>query len=457
MKNYKSSHYNHFIYLEDENTYLIYNSISNGLAKLEPEVFNLLNSGKEGIAKLEGDQSKKDMIDQLHKGNIIIDSDFDEIEFLRTRFNMGKFGQKNLFLTIIPTNDCNLDCLYCYEGNRAHKYPYDVLEEDIFKFTAERIKSIGYKSLHVTWYGGEPLLNKEFIFSLSKKLMRLCKDQKLNYGAMIVTNGTLLNKTTAESLKRYKIGYVQITIDGPQEIHDQRRPVKNSKKSSYHTIVRNVEWVLGIIPIQIRVNVDKTNFSNTVQLLETLEKKGFLERPRDISIYLGYTREWTYKCSNILPVCFSMKEFSEAELEFQKSLIARGFNVSNIYPNPQAICVAVTPNGFVIEPGGEIHKCWSDVGIQEAYLGNVREPLELNGKLLKWLSYDPLSQSPGCRECKFFPICGGGCPYVFIKQREKLMSDKNYNCTPWKILLKEKIRLFLEAKAKEVSKKTKNK
>ena len=216
--------------------------------------------------------------------------------------------------------------------------------------------------------------------------------------------------------------------------------------------MQNLEKVLGIIPVMIRVNVDKTNFSNTVQLIEIFEEKGFLKKPRDLFIYLGYTREWTTKCSNILPQCFSMKEFSEAEMEFQELLISRGYNISNLYPGPQSLCAAVTPHGFVIEPGGEIHKCWSDVGCPDAYLGNVKEPLEINGKLLKWLGYDPLSQFPECRECKFFPICGSGCPYVFIKQKEKKVADKNYNCTPWKILMKEKMKLFLEARAKDLSK-----
>jgi len=146
-----------------------------------------------------------------------------------------------------------------------------------------------------------------------------------------------------------------------------------------------------------------------------------------------------------------MREFSEAEIKFQKMLISKGFGISNLYPSPSAYCVAVSPHGFVIEPGGDIHKCWSDVGNSEAFIGNIRENIELNGKFLKWLSYDPISQFPECRACKFFPICGGGCPYVPIKQKEKLENDKYYNCTPWKLFLEEKIKLFLESKAKQES------
>ncbi|UCH93473.1 MAG: hypothetical protein JSV88_24820, partial [Candidatus Aminicenantes bacterium] len=165
MLKYKPSSYNHFIYLGDEDKYLVYNSISNGLAKLEPEIFSLLKKGKAGILEIEKDTSKKDLVQQLYRGNIIIDSDLDEIEFLRTKFNMIKFGQKNLSLTIVTTLDCNLNCIYCYEGNHPVQYADSILEQDILKFTSEKIKSMGYKSIYTTWYGGEPLLNKEFIFS----------------------------------------------------------------------------------------------------------------------------------------------------------------------------------------------------------------------------------------------------------------------------------------------------
>lgn len=46
---FKPSEYNHFIYIEEEDKYLIYNAISNGLAKLDPEIFNRLKEGVTGL------------------------------------------------------------------------------------------------------------------------------------------------------------------------------------------------------------------------------------------------------------------------------------------------------------------------------------------------------------------------------------------------------------------------
>lgn len=392
MTLYKPSKYNHFIYMKEEDKYLIYNSISNGLAKVEADVFNRLKEGAEGLALLEGDPGTKELLKRMYDGNIIVDNDFDEIDFLRTRFNMGKYGQKILSLTIVTTNDCNLNCVYCYEGNRSPIYAGKETEDGIIKFAEERIKSMGYKGIYVTWYGGETCMNKEFIFSLSKRLLALCKTHHLSYNAILVTNGTLMNKRLALRLKRLKVQYLQITIDGLKETHDKRRPLKNPRKSSFQLIINNVKQVLGIIPIHVRINIDKTNFSESIQLLDYFEKNGMLKDSQNIFFYIGYTREWTSTCSNISPNCFSMKEFSEAEIEFQKMLIARGYRLGNLYLSPTGSCVSISPHGYVIEPGGELHKCWSDVGNKEAFLGHVNEPVKLNSKLLKWLNFDPLEQ-----------------------------------------------------------------
>ena len=447
MTYFKPSNYNHFLYLENEDKYLVYNAISNGLAKLEPEIYRLIKDGQQSFLNLHDSKENADIIKELYRGHILIDNDLDEFEMLHTKFNMTKYFQRVLSLTIVTTLDCNLNCTYCYEGYRGDRYADEDLENKIVDFAADKILSMDYKFLHITWYGGEPLLNKDFIYSLSRKLLALCKSHDVNYGAMIVTNGTLLTRTIVQQLKRYKVGSMQITIDGPQEIHDKRRPLKNPKKSSYQLIVNNIKRIFGLIPIQIRVNVDKTNITKTLPLLDEFEKFGWLARSRDIFVYIGFTKEWTSNCSNITPNCFSMREFSEAEIEFQRLLISKGYNALNLYPNLTSYCVAISPHGFVIDPGGELHKCWSDVGNKDAYFGNVREPIKLNKKLLDWLSFDPLTHLPECKDCRFFPICGGGCPYVPIRQKEKLKNDDVYNCTPWRMFLEEKMKLFMQDKA----------
>ncbi len=444
---YKVSNYNFFFDFKDEGRYLIYNSISNGLADVNKDIFDLLKLGDNGLNELENKPAQGDLIKSLHQGNIIVDNDFDEVEFLRVKFNLMRYALRTLALTIVPTLDCNLNCIYCYEGNRIKDFMNEETASAVNDFVKNRLENFGYKGLHITWYGGEPLLYPEIVYRLSDSFLKICKSMKITYGATMVTNGTLINKDIIKKLKKYKVGIIQVTIDGVKEVHDQRRPFTETGKSSFQAIIDNISSVIGVIPINIRINVDKTNFNETVKLLDEFKSKGWLDNRKDIFIYIGYTREWTSHCHNILENCFSMREFSEAEMKFQEELSLKGYNVGNLYPSLTAYCVAASNHGFVIDPGGELHKCWSDVGNREAYLCNIREPLVINKKLLKWLSYEPLTMFTECRECKFFPICAGGCPYVSLFQREKIEKDIFYNCTPWKLFMEKKIKQFIRQRA----------
>lgn len=112
--------------------------------------------------------------------------------------------------------------------------------------------------------------------------------------------------------------------------------------------------------------------------------------------------------------------------------------------------MAVGLNGFVVDPDGELYKCWADVNNPRASVGNTARPLELNASLLKWLSYEPLQQFPKCRDCGVFPICAGGCPSVAIQSRNEYGDDDN--CTPWKLLMDQKIDVFLDQLSRQPAK-----
>lgn len=451
MSAYKFSNYNHYLAYQKERRYLIYNTISNGLAELEPQVFQTIREGAEGLEKLENDSANFDLLQKLRSGNFIVEKDFDELAFIRAKLNMSRFGTTNLSLTIVPTQYCNLDCIYCYEGAKIGNYMNEETKEAVVEFVASQLDRFGYKAINVSWFGGEPLMHPEAVFSLSRKLIQLCRKRRVSYSAMIVTNGTNLNRSLVRRLKSCKVGYMQVTIDGPKDVHDVRRPykqdVRETGRSSFDKIVQNIERVLGLLPITIRINVDKTNQEESLDLVQWMTARGWLEPQNECSFYIGYTKVWTSVCSKVAGQCFTMDEFSRAEMDFQKKLIERGFSLGNLYPSNCSYCMAASPAGFAIDPGGELYKCWADVGNKNAYLGNVRKNVEINSELLSWISYDPLLEYRECRKCSYFPICAGGCPYTAIKLKKN--SDRAFNCTPWKTLMRKKMDLFLAQRARD--------
>ena len=128
---------------------------------------------------------------------------------------------------------CNLACDYCYYLEKANLYKdisNHVLEEDLLeKFVQEYIQSQTMPEVMFTWHGGETLMRP---ISFYKKAMEL---QKRYAGGRridnsIQTNGTLL---TDEWCKFFKENnwLVGVSIDGPQEFHDEYRKNKHGLPS----------------------------------------------------------------------------------------------------------------------------------------------------------------------------------------------------------------------------------
>jgi uncharacterized protein len=80
-------------------------------------------------------------------------------------------------------------------------------------------------------------------------------------------------------------------------------------------------------------------------------------------------------------------------------------------PRPTgAPCTAVRANELVVGSEGELYKCWDSVGNRMEVVGDIRDYKNTNGRMQKWLKYDPFAD-PECRSCIALPVCMGGCAH----------------------------------------------
>ncbi|QNO13853.1 SPASM domain-containing protein [Alkalicella caledoniensis] len=105
-------------------------------------------------------------------------------------------------------------------------------------------------------------------------------------------------------------------------------------------------------------------------------------------------------------------------------------------------CGADSNSAIVIDPKGDIYKCWSDIGIKGYVISNLVDKNKNDLKeLTKYLLYDP-TQDSECAKCKIIPICMGGCP----KRRESEIIDR---CSRYKYNLRDHIEQIVLDKLKE--------
>jgi len=100
--------------------------------------------------------------------------------------------------------------------------------------------------------------------------------------AVISTNGTLITKELAKTLKQIGLSYVGISLDGMEEIHDKFRGIKGSYQKALDGI-KNCQEV-GI-KVGLRFTVNKRNMIDIPQVFDLLEN---MNVPRVCFYHLVY-------------------------------------------------------------------------------------------------------------------------------------------------------------------------
>lgn len=428
----KSSSYNFFYPLEESGNVLSYNALSNSLCILDHDVVQAIENLDEQPLSFTSD-----LITELQTGRFILDDGFNEIMYLRHRQQQNQYANQQMSLTIAPTINCNLACPYCFESHVKGKMSEEVIDS-IVSFSRNLIESKGLKLLGVTWYGGEPLLYPEVIDHLGKELVDLCQEKEITYTSHIITNGTRYTPEIAHMLKERGVEYAQITIDGDKVTHDCRR-VNKGGGGSFDKILANIEATVGILPIVIRINVDKSNAHLAHRLVEHFAAKDWFNR-ESIRFYLGHVRVYT-KNEAERALVLQPEEFHQANAAF-KQAAHQGREELPEFPKPGGGCVATNVNGFVIGPNGGLWKCWSSIGKEEDRFGNVLESHGPNSHFLEYMG-ETWEQDEECRSCKVLPICMGGCTDVRINRNRGMNDHKD--CGVWRYNIHEKIQTYFQA------------
>lgn len=439
LKNYKFSNYNHKIEL-DGNIYL-YNAYSGGFCKINNEFKNIISEitfePEENISKLLG--LPEDIISGLIKGCFIINKNIDEFALIKGKHLLARFSDTNsLGLTLIPTSGCNFRCSYCFEADKC--YPNDTMSEEVMDAIIElidtRLKNNGY--LSVAWFGGEPLLKIDIIRKMQKRIGEIVKRKNLKFGASVVTNGYTMTKEISDELVELGIKGIQVTVDGPREVHDSKRVLINGK-GTFDKIMENILKSNPQLNISIRVNIEKDSLPLMPKFIDDLVGLG-INKKKNISVYFAVVRDYSSKSGVALCSCISIEEFAAEESRLNQLAHEKGLNIpEKINPNIP-LCGSLSPKSLVIEPDGTIQKCWGLVGETKSAVGNILEPESADIQYFvnetKWYSWTEF-ENKECKNCKILPLCMGGCP---LNTMEKNLKD-DCKCSTYRYNLDDILKL----------------
>jgi len=384
----------------------LYNALSNALIQVDERRYSFLENLKQDPT-FRDPSCDGHFLDLLLRKKILINPGENHRTLLerQNRRNSLCHDNSHLDISVCPTLGCNFRCPYCFEYTQQN---VAVMSQETVGHLITFLKDFTQtRSLSITWYGGEPTMPRAFrvICDITRRIQELALTFK---EAGIVTNGFLLDQGKTDQFNRLNISNVQITIDGPEEVHDKRRVLADGRPT-FRRIVRNIDALMNSPykgSCNIRVNLDKNNVSSFRELQEYLLKR---YEGKNVSVYAGHvdsSLEHSYKACNMCSEAW-------ADFTIEQYRHSGAFSREGVYPLGAVfnVCSANSRNGFVVGPEGELYKCWEDVGNRHMVVGSVRDDNFItNHELVALYSVgtDPYLDSE-CLACSVFPICGGGC------------------------------------------------
>lgn len=157
-------------------------------------------------------------------------------------------------INIYPTYRCNLKCEMCFEKFARIKNELNIND---WLCIIAYIKKF-HPRIHIS--GGEPFVFKDII-----KIIEYIKHNKLFLN--ITTNGTFLGEY-AEALVKYKVNRIDISIDGPEEVHDSIRGVKGTFASILRSLENLHRFRKNRVPV-LKIN-SIINFNNPETMREVI-------------------------------------------------------------------------------------------------------------------------------------------------------------------------------------------
>ena len=380
----KISKFNSVVEISDRYN-LHYNSLNDSFM-LSRKNFNLsLNTNEKEFQML------------VEKG-FIVDDSIDEDEILHNRANSIVLRDSSFHLTINPTLDCNFSCWYCYEEKCKGAVMKEVVLSSVKKLLAKL--GIRYKHIHVSFFGGEPLLCfQNVIVPIYESLEIIRKEHNCDYSTSFTTNGGLISNRILSYLETVKVKNMQITIDGHRRFHDKTRYFVN-QKGSYDIIMKNIVKLLKRnISVTLRVNYTPENIHSIQDVTNDIIKI----IPKDLRSLLIIRFHQVWQTAS--------EDLSSEVDELIEYLIEQGIRaLKPVFNNVYNPCYADYKNSALVNFNGDVFKCTAVDFLntkRDGYLTKKGEIVWEDDSAEKRIN--SRFKSEACNNCRIQPICNGGC------------------------------------------------
>lgn len=361
---------------------------------------------------------------------------------------VNKTKRAQPMFVVMPTYGCNLRCGYCFQDHMRTDPNYAHLLRTMEPAMYDRILTMMDEveakvptdaPREVTLFGGEPLL-RENRGIIEYILTRTMERRPTVFRA--ISNATELDAYT-DLLAEDRISWIQITIDGVPEAHDQRR-IHADGSGSFAQTAANIDLCLRQgVEVSARINVDRRNVEALPALARVLVDRGWTSHPKfsvGVEAVTGSTS--TMDKRDLFTSWSLTKRLAELGKQHPEMSVISGpsgdieselFDVFSGGMSPysmmrETFCGAQS-SMYVLDCFGDVYACWERTGDKNVRIGWVDEA----GKLRLTKETEPedtrrrlpvirsaptthaawqrrnVAINDTCSRCRYALHCGGGC------------------------------------------------
>lgn len=330
---------------------------------------------------------------------------------------------KTLACWVHLTNQCNLDCSYCYINKDTESMSLDTMKK-VISSLKKTIEDEKIDRINLSFAGGEPLMN----FSVLQKFVALAKSELwVKLGLTMTTNATLLGPKNIPFLNQEKFS-LYISLDGMEKYHDAQRYFK-WWEGSFKKVIQWLDNALknfeGKITVGIVVSPDNVDWLSDVT--EYLLKRG-------VQFKYSFYRPNT----NNLMEWFNLDSFQLRLIKELRKCFDIIRNHASALFNPETIFDKLTPKwGWrkqVCSMGDTYFAISHTWGISNCHMTqqepifsisvpiNIIKTLQHTRSSIAQITADDLA----CKDCEIVNICKSGCRLVIDEKTKKSMYHKTY-------------------------------
>jgi uncharacterized protein len=322
-------------------------------------------------------------------------------------------NESELQYYVTLTNNCNLQCKYCYEkccndiGVDLGQLEIDYSIPSTINYDTGELKRFCERDQNSTivFYGGEPLLQIDLLEDI------MCKVHVNKF--MIQTNGILLHKLDPEFLS--KMDTILVSVDGNKDLTDYYRG-----KGVYDQVVSNLRQlgekgfageVIARMTVGKETQIDEAVgyllfredlFDSVHWQLDALfwhndyDKEGFSKWMRT---------EYNPRVRNLINIWITEMKDHGRVLRIYPLI---GIMQSLLLNESTRLRCGAGWTMFNIQTDGNITPCPVMAGMKDFYLGNIKQtnPEDLVSRAVH--------VSKPCIDCSIYSICGGRCLYANV-------------------------------------------